>query len=177
VEPFPAPDFITTEPIIGWRCWYLDLRRDPPVLRPTYFTDDFVWPSRIRFTASCTAFHPVAHAVPKNACCCGIYAYEWELQAKKQAAHFLPSFKGRLAVYGQVSLWGRVLDWTAGWRGQHAYPYMVRIPEEPRMPLPLPPSADGSDREWYRRLETYDPMAIVAQLTTLYGVEVEVERG
>jgi hypothetical protein len=56
-------------------------------------------------------------------------------------------------VFGQVSLWGRVVECEQGWRGQHGYPAALyvpaltvrrdRDPEQERPPLPAEAIADA----------------------------------
>jgi hypothetical protein len=39
--------------------------------------------------------------------------------------HFGPAAGRLAAAVGRVSLWGRVIENTGGWRGQFAYPYEI----------------------------------------------------
>lgn len=84
---------------------------------------------------------------PELQCSCGIYAW----RSREAAEHHARSrFTGRLMIYpsdtqfapaphtvfGQVSLWGRVLEHEDGWRGQYAYPYSLNT-FEPKLLAPL----------------------------------------
>ena len=53
------------------------------------------------------------HESPHIRCTCGIYAM-------KRLDHVLVRF--RCAVYGEVYLWGKVVEHEYGWRAQYAYP-------------------------------------------------------
>ena len=57
------------------------------------------------------------HDAPKQGCTCGIYA----LSAEDGYEYY--SYEGAMfPVWGEVSLWGRVIRGTKGYRAQHAYP-------------------------------------------------------
>ncbi len=168
---FPAPDRIATDPIVGWRYWLLDFNFDPPVLRSSFFTKEFVWPSCRRFTATCVGYHPVAHPSPKLSCSCGIFACETKDQARKAARNRIQLYNAQIPVWGEVSLWGRVLDHEEGWRGQHGYPLSLRLPQD----LPPYPEKGGCFPRRSGLLIDYDPMAVSVKVRSLYGVEVTAE--
>jgi hypothetical protein len=69
------------------------------------------------------------HEAPAYDCCCGIHA----LATPERAAAYLRSEgdKGAPAVQrvlGAVSLWGRVVEATNGWRASVAYPHRIIVP-------------------------------------------------
>jgi hypothetical protein len=72
------------------------------------------------------------HAPPTRGCRCGIYA----AREPEEAACYLEgrSWARSLAVnrvIGTVSLWGRVVECTRGWRGSRAYPKTIYVPTTP----------------------------------------------
>jgi hypothetical protein len=67
-----------------------------------------------------------SHGAPRPGHVCGIYAFRERGQAEELLHQFGPVGAGanRLpAALGRVSLWGRVIENTGGWRAQFAYPY------------------------------------------------------
>src|SRR5262249_52494701 len=66
-------------------------------------------------------------------------------------------------VFGQVSLWGRVVECEQGWRGQHAYPATVYVPTLAAL------------RGRYRQQEgPSQPAEAIAEALGAYGVPVEL---
>jgi len=66
------------------------------------------------------------HDAPRAGHHCGIYAFRERADAEALLRQLLPvgPAAGRLpAAIGRVSLWGRVIENTGGWRAQFAYPY------------------------------------------------------
>lgn len=55
------------------------------------------------------------HHAPEAGCSCGVYA------AKAENQHF-HSFLGNHPVWGEVYLWGKIQDYTEGYRAEFAYP-------------------------------------------------------
>jgi hypothetical protein len=89
------------------------------------------WPAGRRLEASCRSVFSLAlasraHPAPRSGHGCGIYALR-EREAAEAMLHELGEAgpaAGRLpAALGRVSLWGRVIENTGGWRAQFAYPY------------------------------------------------------
>ncbi len=112
----PGPDTLT-DPILAWRTWTLagsadgsDLRLLPlfGVRRP--------WPVRGPARAACSRRRP--HPVPGLDCTCGLYA-----------THGLDALRRSRdpAVLGTVALWGRIVEHTAGFRAEFAYPQHLRL--------------------------------------------------
>jgi hypothetical protein len=117
------------EPILGWRIWHVDPGSGRARLRS--WAHSTVWPAGRRMEAQCRSFVSLvlpsnAHEAPRKGHSCGIYALRdrgaaeamlHELGEADRATNRLP------AALGRVSLWGRVMENTGGWRGQFAYPY------------------------------------------------------
>jgi hypothetical protein len=71
-----------------------------------------------------------SHAAPRKGHSCGIYALR-DRGAAEAMLHEIGE-AGRAydrlpAALGRVSLWGRVIENTGGWRGQFAYPYDLTL--------------------------------------------------
>jgi hypothetical protein len=127
-----APDFI--EPTIGWRTWLVVPEGEAFRLRSVVY--DTLWPTHSELIARClhrSVSLPwrrrSGHLPPADNCACGIYA----AKDPEEAASYLDgrSWADGLSVHrviGTVSLWGRVVECTRGWRGALAYPKKIYIP-------------------------------------------------
>jgi hypothetical protein len=127
-----APDYI--EPTIGWRTWLVVPEGGAFRLRSVVY--DTLWPVRNELVARC--LHRAVslpwrrrsvHSPPVDDCACGIYA----AREPQEAAAYLDgrSWADGLSVHrviGTVSLWGRVVECTRGWRGSVAYPRKIYVP-------------------------------------------------
>jgi hypothetical protein len=127
-----APDYF--EPIVGWRTWLVVCESEGFRLRSVVY--DTPWLPHNELIARC--FHRALsfpwrrrseHVPPARACACGIYA----AREPKEAASYLEgrSWADALSVHrviGTVSLWGRVVECTRGWRGSRAYPKRIYVP-------------------------------------------------
>jgi hypothetical protein len=69
------------------------------------------------------------HDAPHEECTCGIYAV-------KTRQHFRGAGYERYGIYGEVYLWGKVVEHELGYRAQFAYPKNFVVPLE-RLPLTL----------------------------------------
>jgi hypothetical protein len=63
------------------------------------------------------------HDAPHLSCTCGIYA-------SKSLEHFRRPGYQRSLIYGQVLLWGTIVEHQRGWRSQYAYPQSFLLPPE-----------------------------------------------
>jgi hypothetical protein len=131
-----VPDYI--EPIVGWRSWLVV--RDGEDFRLQSIVYEARWFPRSELIAGCFQRrfswpwsrgpeHGQEHAPPAPGCHCGIYA----AREPEEAACYLvgrswaDSFSVN-RVIGTVSLWGRVVECTRGWRGSRAYPKTIYVP-------------------------------------------------
>jgi hypothetical protein len=127
-----APDYI--EPIVGWRTWLVVEEGEGFRLRSVVY--DALWSPRTELVARCLhrAFpfpwrRRAKHVPPGRGCGCGVYA----AREPAEAASYL---EGRTwadalnvhRVIGTVSLWGRVVECTRGWRASRAYPKAIYVP-------------------------------------------------
>lgn len=106
-----------TDPIVAWRTWTLAGSRDGSDvrLRPL-FGDRRPWPVRTPARASCP--RRGRHRIPALECSCGLYA-----------THGLGALRHSRdpAVLGTVAMWGRIVEHTAGYRAELAYPQRLRL--------------------------------------------------
>lgn len=126
-----APDLF--EPRLGWRVW--DVVDLGGALRLCSLAFWAVWPPRREAAATCRRAlldaplggHP-RHEAPRARCSCGIHAtrtarhtldFSRDVPRKPDAVH---------RVFGQVALWGRVVECEDGWRAALAYPTRLCIP-------------------------------------------------
>lgn len=140
VNDFEVPDSAT--PILGWRTWAVKWDQNEPVLAAS--TRPCIWPTREKLTADCihtdeiTAMAQVLAGVygvdlqprhgssPDSSCICGIYALkEWD-----------EVFLYGGSVFGEVKLWGKVIEGTKGYRAEFAYPsrLWIKLPRRPELP-------------------------------------------
>lgn len=119
-EYVELPVEITDEPILAWRCWFT--LATEALLRPIY-KRGLAWKPQEAQAALCA---DEVHAVPDDACRCGIYSVchpmllqevHWD-HAPPKGVKPLPG----VVVVGQVALWGKVIQHERGWRAQYAYP-------------------------------------------------------
>ena len=154
-----APDF--AEPIVAWRTWRIVRRGD--TLRLASVVQATIWEPNQEAIGECLPLRRFRiprlrrreHHTPDASCTCGIYAStRVDVAGRYAFSRQFAVSDGGARVIGLVSLWGRVVACTHGWRAEFAYPRRIFIPQRVR----------GRDR----RLED------VAFELTEYGVPIEV---
>jgi len=122
------------EPIVGWRSWLVV--RDGEKFRLQSIVYEARWFPRNELTARCFErrfsfpwSRRSGHVPPASGCHCGIYA----ASEPEDAASYLEErgwvdTLGIHRVIGTVSLWGRVVECSRGWRGSIAYPKTIYVP-------------------------------------------------
>jgi hypothetical protein len=113
----------SSEVIVGWRVWGISTL-DPTSARPAAAKTlilvstfmDSVWHPGSVMTACCGA-NTLRH---------GIHAFATSAEAMKYMAQ---GRKPMRQVFGEVSLWGRVVIHENGYRAQCAYPRRLFVPE------------------------------------------------
>ena len=127
-----APDYC--EPILGWRAWHVVERHGDVYLVSLFHR--VRWPWLEPLVGSCHTWCPPwrrkrsRHPSPDVDCQCGIYAASLET-----ASTYVTPRSGRTQwpittewpVIGEVALWGRVVECTAGWRASSAYPTRLYV--------------------------------------------------
>ena len=107
----------------------MDSQPDGPRLRS--WSHSAEWPAVRKMEARCRSLKSVlrparSHEAPQPGHSCGIYAARDRADVEamlRQLGEVGPTFHRLAAAIGRVSLWGRVIENTGGWRAQFAYPY------------------------------------------------------
>ena len=116
------PDYIS--PIVGYRVWTWNTLGLKSLCGQT-------WRPSQTLAARCKASTVVgggkatgdAHDAPHDDCTCGIYAV-------KTLHHFRNAGYEQFGLYGEVYLWGTVVEHELGYRAQFAYPKNFVLPPD-----------------------------------------------
>ena len=81
--------------------------------------DDAVWEPGEVLSAVCAKGK--RHPVPFMNCTCGFYATKTYDKLVENGYHLS-------GVWGTVSMWGKSIDWTEGYKSQFAYPRELWVP-------------------------------------------------
>ncbi|MHB1571614.1 MAG: hypothetical protein ACYCXW_15510 [Solirubrobacteraceae bacterium] len=140
----PAPDFV--EPLIGWRAWHVI--DTPDGLRLHSIGRPVVWEPGVEQRASCRRRstwprrrRDPEHPAPELGCLCGVWAVRNPRQAVAGLDIYGRSWKPVHRVLGRVSLWGKVVEYSDGWRAGFGYPAELFIPAR-RLHGPAVPRLD-----------------------------------
>lgn len=127
------------EPFLAWRAW--NLVEAGSRLRSIVY--EHVWEPGERVEAECAGPRPEGvapyHPAPDEDCQCGVYGsldpdllrYYVQETRKEPRPHgvkvpnLIPS---ESRVFGLVSLWGTIVEYTKGYRAQFAYPAHLYLP-------------------------------------------------
>ena len=126
-----APDYV--EPFVAYRAWNWTAEGVTSL-------NGVLWTPKVAFEAKChysadlcsmraAAIGSVAagfwesksHQVPGPGCTCGMYA-------GINMQHMIDINYIQRGIHGEVSLWGRLMRHTLGWRAQYAYPKFFLVP-------------------------------------------------
>lgn len=108
-------------PVRGWRAWRLKTTPHGALLCGV--VDRSPWPIGMPATAACNRGCPDP---PGSTCRCGLHA-------TRDLDHALGYTASRprsddVVVFGEVDLWGTVVEGERGWRASHAYPHRIVLP-------------------------------------------------
>lgn len=125
-----VPDLIS--PIVGYRAWHYHSTPDGCLTALVHpYT---LWPHHRRSVALCTVaplqwvelddIELPRHNSPELSCTCGLYA------AKDFDRLFSMTYMEDMAdrVWGEVNLWGKVIEHDEGYRAEFAYPRRLIVP-------------------------------------------------
>jgi len=120
---------IVREPIVGWRQWNF--------MYPHFLANlgnDTIYVPREKIEARCGQEDHSEQQAPHLPCTCGIYAYKekprllgeirniYERRLPPVLHHRVPPVPGLRLVYGEINLWGKVIEHEDGYRAQFGYP-------------------------------------------------------
>jgi len=112
-----TPDYIS--PIVGYRVWQWDVAGLKSLNGEAWCADrplSALCRADARgFISGLPRFTHDSDQMPHPSCTCGIYAAK-ALERLRQCGY------SRFGVYGEVYLWGTVIEHERGWRAQYAYP-------------------------------------------------------
>jgi hypothetical protein len=115
MQPFHRRMPLSLEEVEGWRAWSI-VERDGAYLLSS-LTRAASWEPGRPFIATCERKR---HEAPGARCSCGVYA-----AADPDELARLGRIAG--AAIGQVSLWGRLVEHSRGFRAAAAYPTRIRL--------------------------------------------------
>ena len=112
------------EPIVGWRQWNF--------MYPHFLANlgnDTIYVPREKIEARCEQYSTIGTLVlgkdpseqqaPHLTCTCGIYAYKEKPRLLREMRNI---YSGLRLVYGEINLWGKVIEHEDGYRAQFGYP-------------------------------------------------------
>jgi len=111
---------IVREPIVGWRQWNF--------MYPHFLANlgnDTIYVPREKIEARCEQVGHSEQQAPHLTCTCGIYAYKEKPRLLREIRNkmTIPAiYSGRRLVYGEINLWGKVIEHEDGYRAQFGYP-------------------------------------------------------
>lgn len=133
------PDYANV--MIGWRAWGVPIDRDGPPRLHSVSHGDYFWTPREPIEATCQrqggrspglrARNSSSHEPPMEACSCGLYSAKTREHLTSMSYHkYDAERQAEYHVIGTVSLWGKVIEGTQGWRAQYGYPRELFVPFE-----------------------------------------------
>jgi len=113
---------ILREPIVGWRQWNFMYPHFLANLR-----QDTIYVPREKIEARCEQEDHSEQQAPHLTCTCGIYAYKEKPRLLGEirityGRPLAPPVSGLRLVYGEINLWGKVIEHEDGYRAQFGYP-------------------------------------------------------
>lgn len=118
---------ILREPIVGWRQWNF--------MYPHFLANlgnDTIYVPREKIEARCEPEDHSEQQAPHLTCTCGIYAYKEKPRLLGEiritygrplpTRPLAPPLSGLRLVYGEINLWGKVIEHEDGYRAQFGYP-------------------------------------------------------
>jgi hypothetical protein len=113
---------IVREPIVGWRQWNFMYPHFLANLR-----QDTIYVPREKTEARCEQEDHSEQQAPHLTCTCGIYAYKEKPRLLGDirityGRPLAPPVSGLRLVYGEINLWGKVIEHEDGYRAQFGYP-------------------------------------------------------
>jgi hypothetical protein len=117
-SPGRSSELLGIEPVIGWRTWSIGLNSDGIYLASPL--QEYHWQPMRPNRARCRSHF--GRQLPNLGCGCGLYAVSHLERLPMAVRWHMP-----IGAVGSLAMWGRVVEHTAGYRGQLAYPDRVRL--------------------------------------------------
>ena len=182
---------IVREPVVGWRRWNF--------MYPHFLANlgnDTIYVPREKTEAHCEQYSTIGTLVhrkdhseqpaPHLTCMCGIYAYKEKPRLLREIRSI---YSGLRLVYGEINLWGKVIEHEDGYRAQFGYPKRLWCTPaiEPLagwigyvygVPCEVMPSGDGQafwNEETKSPRWTPDPKTIITKYACGHELTIKVE--
>ena len=158
--------------------------------------NDTIYVPREKIEARCEQYSTIGTLVlrkdhseqqaPHLTCICGIYAYKEKPRLLREIRNI---YSGLRLVYGEINLWGKVIEHEDGYRAQFGYPKRLWCTPaiEPLagwigyvygVPCEVMPSGDGQ-AFWNEEIEaprwTPDPKTIITKYACGHELTIKVE--
>ena len=191
---------IVPEPIVGWRRWNF--------MYPHFLANlgnDTIYVPREKIEAHCEQYSTIGalvlgkdhseHQAPHLTCMCGIYAYKEKPRLLREIRNSCSGFIPRKAmteliqlrlVYGEINLWGKVIEHEDGYRAQFGYPKRLWCTPaiEPLagwigyvygVPCEVMPSGDDEEIKIKSPMWKPDPKTIITKYACGHELTIKVE--
>ena len=179
---------IVREPIVGWRQWNF--------MYPHFLANlgnDTIYVPREKIEAHCEQYSTIGALVrrkdhseqqsPHLTCTCGIYAYK---EKPRLLGEIRNIYSGPRLVYGEINLWGKVIEHEDGYRAQFGYPKRLWCTPaiEPLagwigyvygVPCEVMPSGDGEEIKISSPRSKPDPKTIITKYACGHELTIKVE--
>jgi hypothetical protein len=176
MEDFRIPDKIG-DPLKAWRAWEVEIEvtdGKPEIVlasinQKTRDNKPFAWHPRQIMTGICNGSRKDDHPdseTPYEGCGCGIHALDTPLfLAKAGYVSFIGPNRDKF-IWGELQMWGKVINGSTGIKAQYAYPEKFYIRPDLRLSYTLPSNG----------IVTLDVWTIRDILMQQWGVPVQVVR-
>ena len=178
---------IVREPIVAWRQWNF--------MYPHFLANvgnDTIYVPREKIEARCEQYSTIGTLVlrkdhneqaPHLTCMCGIYAYKEKPRLLREIRNINPGLR---IVYGEINLWGKVIEHEDGYRAQFGYPKRLWCTPaiEPLagwigyvygVPCEVMPSEDGEEIKIKSPRSKPDPKTIITKYACGHELTIKVE--
>lgn len=120
------------KPLVGWRMW--DILPDTmPRLNSLSNAKGTAWEPMVPQIGTCNGRDPdeiTDHTCPSWEHRCGVHAVKELNQVKKWGAPCVGRAAAYVRVLGEIDLWGRVLEYSEGFRAEWGYPKKLYLPDQ-----------------------------------------------
>jgi hypothetical protein len=118
-------------PLVGWRMWDI-LPDSMPRLQSLSNAKGVAWEPMVPQIGTCNSRDPseiTDHSCPSWEHRCGVHAVKELPQVKKWGAPCVGRTSKYVRIIGEIDLWGRVLEYSEGFRAEWGYPKKMYVPD------------------------------------------------